>query len=288
MLIRILFLLTVFLGSMVLFTGVWTGSFAPTSRSPENAFIPQSITLDAAIVGAGIDAGQLLEKAAEKLTPQRMPWLKTQIRQTMTDAHTNFAAKGFLQRGPNHCARLEMVVFPGAATKPDEKHRLLVVSDGDVLAQVRHAPGMEPVLRVDPLLANEESVATHAAKEQFLNGRSCGGPGALLQEFHLHLQNGTLQTGVLQGTPVIQIKGDIPAEAMSKCMRTIIPVRHAYIYLDAKTLWPHRIEWWGADKKHPLRAILSIEFFEPELGCELSDEECMRTFSYRPNADAAP
>src|SRR4051812_5089776 len=108
MLTRILFLLTLALGSTAFLTGAWTGPFATSPRAAEIAFLPQAFALDADIIGSGIDAGQLLQKAMEALAPQRTAWLKTKIRQTMTDGESNFIAEGFLQRGPNHCARLEM------------------------------------------------------------------------------------------------------------------------------------------------------------------------------------
>src|SRR5439155_25465876 len=99
---------TLVVGSVLLLTGAWTNSHSRPAQEPELAFIPQPVHLDADVIGTGVDAKQLLQMALDRLTPERMPWLNTKIRQTLTDARSNFIAEGFLQRGPRHCARLEM------------------------------------------------------------------------------------------------------------------------------------------------------------------------------------
>ena len=272
MLTRLLFLLTVILGITIFLTGAWTGSLAPTAPAPEDAFVSQPVPLDADIIGSGTDGRQLLEKAIEKLAPAQAGWLKTKIRQTMSDTGSNFVAEGFLQRGPNHCARLEMNI-----DTLGKRGRLLFVSDGEVVAQVREMPGSAPVVAV------EEMPADSVSRAEFLERNGVGGPVMLLQEFRQHLQNARLQTGIMQGRGLIQIKGELEPTAMSVCARTAIPVCVAYVYLDAQTLWPTRMEWWGVDESNNLRLVLRIEFLDAELNRELSDAECMRLFSYQPN-----
>lgn len=271
MLTRILFLLSLALGCIILLTGAWTGSFTSSLPNSDVAFIAQPVPLDADTIGSGIDAKQLLQKALEKLDPKRSPWLKTKIRQTTTDAGSSFVAEGFLQRGPNYCARLQMTI--------GMEGRLLVVSDGERVAVERKTPGEKPALEVTNMLDDES-----AAKDAMLCSKSCGGPQTLLEQLNRHLQDAKLQTGLLQDVPVIQIKGDLSPDAMPVCTGAMIPVRHAYIYLDAKTLWPHRLEWHGVDKTNTLRLILRMEFLEPETNRELSVEECTRLFSYHPEA----
>ena len=69
---------------------------------------------------------------------------------------------------------------------------------------------------------------------------------------------------------------------MSVCACSSLPVRLAYVYLNAKTLWPTRLEWWGIDKTKTPRPILRIEFLDPEINHELTAAECARMFSYQP------
>lgn len=283
MLTRTLFFFALLGGGTVFLTGAWFGSFAPSAQNPESFFTPQNVPLDADIVGSGVDANQLLEKAMEKLAPARTGWLKTKIRQTMNDADSRFVAAGFLQRGPNHCARLEMDVITGQA-----HGRLVIVSDGELLAQVRKLPGREPAVVLEDLPAATEKTPAldPAAQEEYLVGKGCGGPRALLRQFRQHLRNGKLQTGLLHDKPVIRIKGDIdpatvPAFAPNKKRLTLI----ACTYLDATTLWPHRFEWREQSKVAAARPILQIDLHDFEIGRELSFAECTHVFSYQPGGN---
>lgn len=277
MLIRTVFSFSLVFGSAIVLPGAWTGSPTPNTPNPEVVFDPQTVALEPDIIGSGANAMQLLEKALEKLGGPRTAWMKTKIRQTITDADSNFVAEGFLQRGPNHCARLEMNI--------GQHGRLRVVSDGEVVAQVRNIPGKAPDVVVErlPGAAADSEDDISAVREKYLSGKSCGGPAALLQQLRRHLQKGELQTGLLQGTAVIQVKGVIDPGATTMCAVTTVPLRDASIYLDATTLWPHRLEWWGRDKTNTLRSIVRLEFLEPQIGQELSAEACMRMFSYKPN-----
>jgi hypothetical protein len=58
---------------------------------------------------------------------------------------------------------------------------------------------------------------------------------------------------------------------------------HARVYLDAKTLWLARMEWTEPQSAPRLR--LQIDYFDYEIGRELSAEECARQFSYHPTGD---
>ena len=282
MLTRLLFLFSLVLGSTILLTGAWTGSLTLPTPNSEIHFVPQAIQLDADIIGSGIDAKQLLQKALEKLDPKRTPWLKTKIRQTMTDKNLNFIAHGYLQRGPNHCARLELNLG---------KHGcFLVVSDGEVMAQVCKIPGAAPTVEVThlPIPPDDSKVDAEALKEGYLDDKSCGGPGELLRQLHRDLGDSRLQTGLLQQSPVIQIHGNLNPTSKKSDTFSANSACHACVYLDAKTLWPVRLEWWGAEKATlPSRPILCIEFLEPVINCVLSGEECMRTFSYRPDGQSS-
>jgi hypothetical protein len=282
---RTAFLFILAVGSTVILTGARSGSPTPSSISAETIFISQPLPLEADIIGLGIDATELLQKALAKLGQNQTEWMKTKIRQTVLGVDTNFVAEGFLQRGPNQCARLEMNI--------GKLGYLQIVSDGEVIAQVRNTPGKAPEIVVEhfpnialPGLSAAENNSD--AKEAFLNGRSCGGPKALLQHLCQHLRKGKLQTGMFQGRAVIQVKGELEPAAMATCAVTTTPVRYAVVYLDAKTLWAGRLEWWGRDKIEAPHPLVRIEFLEPKFDQPLSAQACMRMFSYRPTDESAP
>jgi hypothetical protein len=239
MLNKALVMLLLLLAGSVVLVGGWTSLASPPAPLAESAFIPQVVELDADVLGSNVSASQLLEKALDRLKPERAPWMRTKIRQTMSDAKCRFSAAGFLQRGPGNCARLEMEVLSHG-----KRAKLLIVSDGHSVAEVKKIPDLPAVERVTQLAPD-----------------------------------------LLQGTPVIQIKGDFNAYKLPAFAVTSSPIRIACVYLDASTLWPVQLEWWGGEKNEVACLILKIEFSDPELNRELSFEECSRLFSYRPEGN---
>jgi hypothetical protein len=280
MLTRMLFLVGLVSCGSVVLTGAWPASFIPVAQEPVSTFVPKAVPLDADIIGAGIDARQLLEKALGKLGAGEAAWLSTKIRQTVYDADARFTTEGFLQRGPNQCARLEMEVVT-----QDARTRLVIVSDGEILAQVQKFPGAKATAVVErlPALAQETDEKGQAAREAFLVRKGCGGPAALLRPIHEHLQNGKLQTGLLQDRPVIQLKADLDPSTIPAFSARKLAALSACVYLDAKTLWPVRIEWSGTDTGRRTQPLVQIEFRAPIVGVALGDEECARVFSYQPD-----
>lgn len=263
MLTRLVFLLSLTLVSVVFLTGAWPGTFPLPARSADSTFTPQVVQLDADIIGERVDAALLLQKAVAAHAPAKMPWLKTRIRQTMCEGSSNFVAEGFLQRGPRGCARLEMQI---------RNSRVTVVSDGAIVAHVRELADTDSKVTINELGADvEEALPRHG----------CGGPFTALRQLQRCLKNGRLQTGLLGETPVIRVLGDFDPEQGILVAAANVEIRSGCVYLDAKTLWPHRVEWWG-DYSKTLRPLVQIEFLENEIGRELSEEECVQTFSYRP------
>jgi hypothetical protein len=229
------------------------------------------VHLDEAIVGTGIDAPQLVQAALDRLAPEKLPWLHTKIRQTLTDGQSSFDADGFLQRGPRHCVRLDMSF--GA------QKFLRVISDGETLVEIRRWSSAEPQVVVDQL--PEES----AAKEENLAAKGCAGPCTVLRQLQQDMKESTLQTGLLENVPVICIRSDLAPQAKTAGIDTVIPARQVNVYLSARTLWPLRFEWHGVDKAGASRRILCLEFTEPDADRDLTVAECTRMFSYRPDED---
>jgi hypothetical protein len=282
---KLLWLVPLLLGGAVVLTGAWPGSFTPSPGAPRSLFVPQPLALDGAWHSGAINSQQLLEKAIEVLAVNRTGWLKTKIRQTMTDAESTYAAEGSLQRGPNHCARLDMQVRTNGLAS-----HMLVVSDGELLAQEITIPGTTPKVtstRLPGAPADAPAGAEAAIREAYLAARGCGGPLALLRQLQPCLQNPKLQTGLLQGQAVILIKGEIDSEKLRRQALRAVPINYCYLFLDAKTLWPERVEWWGLDRRRSLRCVLQIDFHDHELNQELPLEQCVRAFSYRPTAAPA-
>jgi hypothetical protein len=61
--------------------------------------------------------------------------------------------------------------------------------------------------------------------------------------------------------------------------------RQCVLYLDAKSGWPHRLEWWGPSPPLATDALLlQMEFRNPKF-TEMSSERCAQMFSYKADKD---
>jgi hypothetical protein len=278
MLKKLFFLVPAILGPSLLLTGAWN-SPPPVAPAAPPAFVAQPVDLNRELIGDGATGVQLLDRALARFGPARLSWLRTKIWQKMSDGQTEFEAEGTLELAPGQCARLDLAVRTAA-----RKGRLLAVSDGHALAQVLHVGGGSPQITsallptVAPGQPNDSPDRLH-----FLQEKGCGGPAALLAGLRRQGSKFRLQTGTWQGRGVIHVRGEWMAEALA-ADQPAPPTRYVSLYLDAQTLWPHRLEWWACDAKERLRLVLQMEFRDPEFNRALPLAECARLFTYHPEA----
>jgi hypothetical protein len=132
-------------------------------------------------------------------------------------------------------------------------------------------------------LPHGPSLAASCAK--LLDEHGCGGFMPLLRTLQARLEEPRVLTGLWKDRPVVVLRGRITPdhEAAARLpaeLRSELQPRQANLYLDAETLWPHRVEWWGsAESGDPLVLLLQIEFRDPVLDRALSAEECRRIFA---------
>jgi hypothetical protein len=87
---------------------------------------------------------------------------------------------------------------------------------------------------------------------------------------------------------VIQVSGSWPEDAaklaeLADWQRPRYPPRLCRISLDAKTLWPCRVEWWGGVKPGDASVpLLELEFRDAVLNRPLPPERCAREFTWSP------
>ena len=227
------------------------------------SFSPQTVPLAPDLVSA--DAATLFDRALDRIGPEKVRWLKVHLRQHMETAETAFDAEGTLQLGPDRCARLEMNVNTGG-----KRSRSLVVSDGHAVAQATESGSGPP------------NITTGLLGDRRLEELGCGGPYPLLKELRNRLASLKAEIGLLQRRPVVRIGGRLAKK--SPGADAMPPLADfCYLYLDAQSLWPGRLEWWGSDAKQNARPVLAMEFTDPEVNRALSLDECVRVFSYRPD-----
>jgi len=182
-----------------------------------------------------------------------------------------------LVRGPNHCARLDMTVRGGA-----DSTTVIVVSDGVGLARACRSANKRANFASQRFLSSTKTPLTGAQIEQLLNTRGCGGPYGLLKDLEDKLINLRMEMGVWQGKSILRLTGSLKTMEPNESRLTAEP-RRCRVYLDAQTLWPHRVEWWASRKSTDDDFLfLQVEYRDPQVNQPLSHEDCVREFTYVP------
>jgi hypothetical protein len=251
--------------AVLMFAGAWSDRppLAPvSSASAGAAFLAQPVSLDPHL--KDLNGRRLIQRLLAELAPDKVRWLRMTTWQRQVDDEVSFESESRLVLGPDQCARLETQVQAGG-----QPVKSLAVSDGVVLAESLHLPGQEPQLVSQQLPAGQ--------RDQLLRLAGCVGPWHLLRELTAQMQDLQIQTGRWNQHPVIRLTGNL---AIAPSPWSLDP-RVCRLYLDARTLWPHRIEWWASKQpSDPPELVLEMEFRDPVINTPLSHDDCVREFSY--------
>jgi hypothetical protein len=245
-----------------------------------------------ALAPAAIDptAVLLLDRVLAAIDPERITSLETDIWQKVQLPDFEYEADGSYLMGSDQRYRMELHTHVGSHTGT-----LLQVSDGECLWQATRsnpgawtqvtcqhlhqvprpgtipvkpvtaaaAPGVFPIYGftgVYPLLCNLRSRLAWTGQEKMVHNG----------EEH------TLLTGRwLPQVAAVLVPAEQPWPAG-------LPVE-CRLYLRTQDLWPARLEWWGsAGEGGPLEMLVCMEFRLPRLNVPLSEERCIREFSFDP------
>jgi hypothetical protein len=221
---------------------------------------------------------QILAQAAAALAPERNPWLRVKIWQKQVDDGVSFEAEGRLVRGPNQCARLETTVHSGP-----NPTALVTVSDGVALAHACRLPGQLTELTTRRFTTPAKKPMPPPQIDLVLNEHGCGGPYCLLKDLESILDDLQAVPGIWKDKRVIRLTGSVKENTkLSPAMQRAASPRVCALYLDAQTLWPHRVEWRSLRRPEEGFLFLQMEFRDPEINHPLSHEDCVREFTYQP------
>jgi hypothetical protein len=230
-----------------------------------------------------------LDVALDALRPERIGWLETTIWQKVHLPGYVYEADGVYRLAPGDRFRMEMHTHPGGSDGT-----LLMLSDGQALWQAERAGEgpWENVKRLNlvEVLSSLNGPAAAQLRDEFFQRPHFQGMTPLLRNLRSRLiwaRSETLRHG--EGEQ-IHLTGVWSKEDAAKLAPPDHPwptglPRQCHLYLDAKTYWPIRVEWWGpitADATD--RLLVQMEFRNPVFNRRLPEEECRRLFAFHPGA----
>jgi hypothetical protein len=232
-------------------------------------------------------ATEVLAQAIETLNPNRVEWLEASVWQKATCAEFTYQAEGRFRAGPQHRLRLALAIHQ-AKTRGEVE----VVSDGTTLWQSNRVDGGERTVgRMDlkqvlQALANPD--LSPEARAQQLQPQCFAGLGPLLQGLRHRMVVTGKEAISWRGHEVLRLSLVWSPETAGflapagQPWPDLLP-RQCRLYLDAATLWPHRLEWWGpAPPRGEESLVFQMEFRDPVWNRPLTREQCAREFTFDP------
>jgi hypothetical protein len=230
------------------------------------------------------DAIHCLDEAIERLGTGKIEWLSCGIRQQVNLPGLGYTSEGRYLLAPGHRFRLEVRTRTGGTTGA-----LVIVSDGVNLWQASRV-GTEPWQKVTHLGIQEVLASLDAGgnaaqvRAEFLEGPALSGIGPLLRT----LRGRLIWAHRTATNDRIELIGVWPADALREKAPADRPwpaglPRQCRIVLDAGTVWPQRIEWWGpAEQRGPDTLLALTEYRDPVVNRPLADNVCSQAFTFTP------
>jgi len=134
---------------------------------------------------------------------------------------------------------------------------------------------------LDPL---QTSAVPDQARTDFLREHAFAGVFPLMQTLRQRMVWVHKEMVRRAGRDFIKLNGVWPDETRELLAPADKPwpaglPRQCKLYLDPKTLWPHRVEWWGPDPPRPGEvALMQMELRDPVVNRPLSAERCAQEF----------
>jgi hypothetical protein len=220
-------------------------------------------------------ANDLLAEASSALAPDHLEWLETAVWQQVQGEEGHYVARGRYLTAPGKRLRLELAVRVGKT-----EGNLLLVSDGQTARQVIRVGQADPVVSQRPLRPSAKSPEEAASCNSFPADLGAGGLDRILTGVRQHLTAPKVCRASWKGQAVFRIQGGWLADParpgeLPPGLRPHATPRTCVVWLDARTLWPHRLEWGGEGG----RDTWQVEFRDPLLNQPLAPARCARLFA---------
>lgn len=212
-------------------------------------------------------AVKALDEAIHRFEPERLGWLETQLWEVVHLQGLRLTAKGRYVVGPEYHLRLDLKLDLGEASG-----ELQFLSDGASLWESLRVGSTTRASKVqlDKVLAALKAPATsNDIRKEYLQARSFLGVVPLLTALKERVVFIRAESHVSwHGQPMQRLTGVwSPAQGVPPPERTPFLPDQCVLYLDAKTHWPARLEWWGFAPPRPGESLLvELEFRDARWG----------------------
>ena len=274
--------------------GLPTVPLSLSAAPAEPAFTPQPALPAAPAPAADPAAAATLDRALAALDDERVGWLEAEVWQRVRVPGYAYEADGYYLKAPGGRFRLQVRTHVG-----DKAGGLLMVSDGEELWQATRAgdgPWKGPARRErSEAAALLQGLGARPSKKERVQApvAAPGGVAPLLRRLRERLlwaRQEAMPQGEGEGARLTGVWSAKEAEALAPAGSAwpACTPRQCRLTLDARTLWPRRIEWGGPVTAGEGDVLLAeIEFRNPVFNRPLSDDRCAREFTIPAEAAAA-
>lgn len=234
-------------------------------------------------------AERCLDQAMDAFKADRVSWLEMAIWQKVQLPGCSYEADGCYRLAPGQRFRMEMHTHPaeGEGTQ-------LSVSDGRDLwqAERQRQGAWENVSRLNlsEVFALMNGPAGAKLRDEFLQRPHFQGMAPLLRNLRCRLVWARSEVIRHAGGERIHLvgvwsKAETRKQTSAEGQWPIALPRQCHVYLDARTYWPQRVEWWGPSTNGGAdRLLVQMEFRNPVFNRPLPAETCARLFAFQPGA----
>jgi hypothetical protein len=227
---------------------------------------------------------ELLDRAAAALAPEQVRWMECKVWQQGICEEFSYQGCGRLLTAPDERCRFDLNVKVGNTVG-----ELRLVSDGKTLCHsIRMSGDKAAATRLDLPCAKDKfktPLELGQARAQFLNDHGGASLSAMLRGLRLRMKGVQCLQCRWNSHEVYVIAGALPQEQLPEGLTCeFVPARfqcrQSVLYLDSQTMWPLRVEWWGAERPtETSKLLLQTEFRSPVLNQPLSTERCAAEFT---------
>jgi hypothetical protein len=225
----------------------------------------------------------------DAVNAKQFDWVQTTLWEQVDVQGLSFQAQGTYHSAPGNRLHLDLQVHIGGTVG-----RLEVVSNGTTLYEaVKVGDDDRTITKVIELKKVLETLnipdMTKEVRDEFFQSQAFYGVIPLLKSVKQRMTVTKKADIRWHGHDVVQLTAEWSGEVLKSFTQDgkaqwppYVP-RQCRLFIDATTLWPHRVEWWGPTRPRGDDALLvQMEFRDPKHE-PLDDSRCKKEFTFQVN-----